>query len=103
MPLPMMSHRLRTNSLFFKSVIFVILLRILSDTVGVGGALNIIFGALGDASILSILSARLLINMKEAGEKGLYQGTSCGSQATTISGMDFEMAPNGSTLMEECI
>ena len=39
-------------------------------------------------SLLSILGARLLFNMKEAGEKGLNQGTSCGAKST-MSDIDF--------------
>ena len=43
---------------------------------------------LTNLSLLSILGARLLLNMKEAGTKGLNEGTSCGSKST-ISNIDF--------------
>ena len=43
---------------------------------------------LGNPSLLSIFRARLLFNMKEAGAKGLNEGTSCGSKST-MSDIDF--------------
>ena len=50
--------------------------------------------SLGSAAILSSLGARLLINMKEAGAKGLNEGmgSSAGSKAN-VSGMDFAAPP----------
>ena len=47
---------------------------------------------LANPSLLSILGARLLFNMKEAGAKGLNEGTSCGSKST-ISDIDFSAPP----------
>ena len=43
---------------------------------------------LANPTLLSILGARLLFNMKEAGAKGLNEGTSCGSKST-ISNIEF--------------
>ena len=51
-------------------------------------ALNV----LANPSLLSILGSRLLFNMKEAGAKGLNEGTSCGSKST-ISDIDFGAPP----------
>ena len=50
--------------------------------------------SLGSPAILSSVGARLLINMKEAGAKGLNEGmgSSAGSKAT-VSGMDFAVPP----------
>ena len=50
--------------------------------------------SLGNQAILSSVGARLLINMKEAGMKGLNEGmgSSAGSKAT-VSGMDFAAPP----------
>ena len=50
--------------------------------------------SLGNPAILSLVGARLLINMKEAGAKGLNEGmgSSAGSKAT-VSGMDFAAPP----------
>lgn len=42
-----------------------------------------IFSAAGSLPLLSLLGARLLFNMKEAGEKGLNQGTSCRKKSTS--------------------
>ena len=42
--------------------------------------------------LLSVLGARLLFNMKEAGAKGLNEGTSCGSKST-ISDIEFGAPP----------
>ena len=46
----------------------------------------------GNPAFLSILGAHLLFNMKEAGAKGLNQGTSYGSRAN-VSDIDFAAAP----------
>ena len=51
-----------------------------------------ILTVLGNPSLLSILGARLLFNMKEAGAKGLNEGTSCGSKST-ISDIEFGVPP----------
>lgn len=50
--------------------------------------------SLGNPAILSSVGARLLINMKEAGAKGLNEGmgSSAGSKAT-VSGMGFAAPP----------
>ena len=67
---------------------------------------------LANPPLLSILGARLLFNMKEAGAKGLNEGTSCG-QKSTISDIEFaapsrdgisqsyEMTEAGNTEIEE--
>ena len=47
---------------------------------------------LANPSLLSILGARLLFNMKEAGLKGLNEGTSCGLKST-ISDIEFGAPP----------
>ena len=47
-----------------------------------------VLNMLGNPPLLSILGARLLFNMKEAGAKGLNEGTSCGSKST-ISDIEF--------------
>ena len=51
-----------------------------------------ILNVLGNPALLSILGAHLLFNMKEAGAKGLNEGTSCGSKST-ISDIDFGAPP----------
>ena len=51
-----------------------------------------ILDALANPSLLSILGARLLFNMKEAGAEGLNEGTSCGSKST-ISDIEFGAPP----------
>ena len=51
-----------------------------------------ILDMLGNPALLSVLGARLLFNMKEAGDKGLNEGTSCGSKST-ISDIDFGAPP----------
>ena len=51
---------------------------------------------LANPPLLSILGARLLFNMKEAGAKGLNEGTSCGSKST-ISDIDFGAPPKATT------
>ena len=58
--------------------------------------MSTIFDIAGNTSFLSILGAHLLFNMKEAGERGLNQGTSCGSKST-MSNIDFAMPPEAAT------
>ena len=54
--------------------------------------LDYVLLVLTNSSLLSILGARLLFNMKEAGAKGLNEGTGCGSKST-ISDIDFGAPP----------
>ena len=58
--------------------------------------MSTIFDIAGNTSFLSILGAHLLFNMKEAGEKGLNQGTSCGSKSS-MSNIDFAAPPEAAT------
>ena len=51
-----------------------------------------ILAVLANPSLLSVLGARLLFNMKEAGAKGFNEGTSCSSKST-ISDIDFGAPP----------
>lgn len=53
----------------------------------------IITESIGNPSILSSVGARLLLNMKEAGAKGLNEGMISGALTDTISGMDFAAPP----------
>lgn len=48
-------------------------------------------------ALLSILGAHLLFSMKDAGAKGLNQGTSCDLK-TTMSSINFAAAPLTSTV-----
>lgn len=50
--------------------------------------------SLGSPAILSSVGARLLLNMKEAGAKGLNEGMGISaSSRATVSGMDFAACP----------
>lgn len=53
----------------------------------------LLFNAVGNPNLLSILGAHLLFSMKEAGEKGLNQGTNCGAESS-VSGLEFGV-PSG--------
>lgn len=63
------------------------------------GMIGFILTFIGNQSLLSLMGSRLLFNMKEAGEKGLNQGTSCNSRSTTSS-IDFAEGPGGSATAE---
>lgn len=77
----------------FSSVILVSVLQILDDNLGEDSTLlSAILTSVGSPAFLSILGARLLFNMREAGEKGLNEGTSCESKST-VSGIDFAEPP----------
>lgn len=45
--------------------------------------------SLGNLAILSSVGARLLLNMKEAGLKGLNEGLGSSALQATVSGMNF--------------
>ena len=49
----------------------------------------IVEASVGSPAILSSVGARLLLNMKEAGSKGLNEGMGSNVSRATISGMDF--------------
>ena len=75
------------------SVILVSVFEIIANFTAESNALfAYILDALANPALLSILGARLLFNMKEAGAKGLNEGTSCGSKST-ISDIDFGTPP----------
>lgn len=49
---------------------------------------------IGNPAVLSLVGVRLLLNMKEAGAKGLNQGVGgSGGSRFTVSGMDFATPP----------
>lgn len=64
------------------------MLRIITNILELTTTENIILALLGNPILLSLLGARLLFSMKDAGAKGLNQGTSCNFKST-VSGMDF--------------
>ena len=79
------------------SIILVSVFAIADDLTLESSALfTYILDALANPSLLSILGSRLLFNMKEAGNKGLNEGTSCGSKST-ISDIDFGAPPEAAT------
>lgn len=74
--------------LTFHSVVLVSFLKIVANAVDVNSDAGSILVALGSLSALSLMGSRLLFNMKEAGEKGLNQGTGCNTNSTASS-IDF--------------
>ena len=75
------------------SVILVSVFKIVVDFAAESNApFAYILDALANPTLLSILGARLLFNMKEAGDKGLNEGTSCGLKST-ISDIEFGAPP----------
>ena len=65
---------------------------IINFTEGSNALFTYILNVLANPPLLSILGTRLLFNMKEAGVKGLNEGTSCDSKST-ISDIDFGAPP----------
>lgn len=53
----------------------------------------VIEGSLGNPAILSSVGARLLLNMKEAGAKGVNEGMGGQASSATVSRMDFVDTP----------
>ena len=72
-------------------MIFVSVVKILAGFVEESMVLENILDFVGNTAFFSILGAHLLFNMKEAGEKGLNQGTNCGTKST-VSNIDFAAA-----------
>lgn len=60
------------------------------------GYAGFVINMLANPALLALLGARLLFNMKEAGEKSLNQGTSCESKST-VSAIDFAEVPQAGT------
>lgn len=56
---------------------------------------NVILNIVAMPVILSMTGAHILLNMREAAEKGLNQGTSC-PEKLTISYISFAEVPDGS-------
>lgn len=70
------------------SAIFCNVAMIISDTTTNPAVVSkAILGIIGSPSLLVILGARLLVHLKEAGEKGVNEGTSY--RVETLSNMDF--------------
>lgn len=90
------SSQYLSDLIHYIRVIFVSVLQIIDDVFDQSTLVALIFSFVGNPTLLSLLGARLLLNMKEAGEKGLNQGTSCGSKST-VSEVDFAEAPQAST------
>ena len=67
--------------MFFLRILLVCVTAIISRFV-VGVAAQLTLGSAGSPSFLSILGTHLLFNVKEAGERGIYPGTSHGSKST---------------------
>lgn len=59
--------------------------------------LVILVSSLGNTTILSSVGARLVINMKEAGAKGLNEGMGTSSAKATVSVMNFAAPPLAQT------
>lgn len=66
---------------------------ILADLLPSSIPVLIVEEAFGNPAILSSVGARLLINMKKAGAKGLNEGMGNSASKATVSGMDFAAPP----------
>lgn len=77
-------------SIVLDSVLFVGVVQIIRITVDTDEAASFFLTTVGNPSNLSVLGARLLISMKEAGIKSLNQGTTHEeSDSMTISVIEF--------------
>lgn len=70
------------NLFIVSSVILVSVIRIVDASVKQSTVLSDILNLVGSPALLSILGARLLFNTKEAGAKGLIEGTNCYSRSS---------------------
>lgn len=76
----------------FQSVLAVSGAQIIGDYINGSLIVDDILALIGNTSFLSLMGSRLLFNMKEAGERGLNQGTNCSLRATA-SPIDFAGSP----------
>ena len=77
------ARSLLLNDALLHRVILVSVFRIIAGTtIDENLVLIIILSMVGSPAFLSVLGTRLLFNMKEAGVKGLNQGTSCNTRST---------------------
>ncbi|KAL5524850.1 hypothetical protein ACEPAF_9996 [Sanghuangporus sanghuang] len=60
-----------------------------------------ILSSLGNPSFLSLLGSRMLINLKEAGERGQNEGTNYKIPSMTLSDIDFAEPRNDARAMDE--
>ena len=87
-----MSHSSLYSIPSYLRVILVSVLRVISIFVVESLVVSAILSFAGNPAFLSVLGAHLLFNMKEAGAKGLNQGTNYGSRVI-VSDIDFAAAP----------
>jgi len=80
---------IRDQVWYYLAVIFVSFVNIAADVFDLSFVASAVFDVAGNPPFLSILGAHLLFNMKEAGEKGLNQGTSCPTPTSTVSEINF--------------
>ena len=73
--------------LISSSVIFVTTSNILYDFIEANSTTSLILNSLGSTPILSLIGSRMLLNMKEAGECGVNEGTNC--LASAVSDIQF--------------
>ena len=92
-----MAWQFHLTSLLMHSVIFISVFAIVVNFTIESNALFVYaLDVLANPSLLSILGAHLLFNMKEAGAKGLNEGTSCGSKST-ISDIESGVPPEAAS------
>ncbi|KAH8112092.1 hypothetical protein DFH11DRAFT_1609637 [Phellopilus nigrolimitatus] len=77
------------QALYFILVISCSVSRILGFEFVNNTVLSTVFGEIGSASFLCVLGSRLLVHLKEAGERGFNGGTSYSSWAGTMSNLEF--------------
>jgi len=85
---------IRDQAFYFLAVIVFCVANILPEQVNSNSVFGDIFAAIGNPGVLSLVGSRLLLNMKEAGEKGLNQGISHSLQSIS-SNIDFAAPSDG--------
>ncbi|KAI5117640.1 hypothetical protein M0805_008446 [Coniferiporia weirii] len=75
------------QAIYFLMVIFSCVGKIIGGVIPLDSSMSVILGALSGPFILCVLGSRLLVHLKEAGEKGLNGGTSY--RARTMSDIEF--------------
>ena len=90
----MQSISLACNWNKWYSLIASSVIKIIGDSIDPNSKIGLLFQTLGEPTLVSLVGARILFNMKEAGERGLNQGTSCEVKSTIISIMDFAAPPD---------
>ncbi|THH03280.1 hypothetical protein EW145_g6381 [Phellinidium pouzarii] len=78
---------LQDQVMYFFIALFCSVIQIIANTTLLSAFLSVAFSVIGNPSVLCVLGSRILVHLKEAGERGAHGGTSY--TLRTVSEMEF--------------